>query len=85
MENEKKELEVVEAEVVEEKEEAEKVEAEVIEEPVNEEVEVVEHEVDVTIEEETYYTEPRVIKIIDDEDDQSSYFRLQELYESVNL
>ena len=54
MENEKKELEVVEAEVVEEKEETEKVEAEVIEEPVNEEVEVVEHEVDVTIEEETY-------------------------------
>ena len=54
MENEKKELEVVEAEVVEEKAEAEKVEAEVIEEPVNEEVEVVEHEVDVTIEEETY-------------------------------
>ena len=55
MENEKKEIEVVEAEVVEEKvEEVEQVEAEVIEEKVSEEVEVIEHEVDVTIEEETY-------------------------------
>ena len=36
-------------------------------------------------EEDDYYIEPRVIKIIDEEDDQSSYFRLQELYESVNL
>jgi hypothetical protein len=56
MENEKKEFEFVEAEVVEEKveTEAEKVEAEVIETPVSEEVEVIEHELDVTIEEETY-------------------------------
>ena len=51
MENEKKELEVVEEKV---ETEAEQVETEVIEEPVSEEVEVVEHEVDVTIEEETY-------------------------------
>lgn len=33
--------------------------------------------------EEEYFDEPRVIKVIDD--DQSSYLRLQELYESVNL
>ncbi len=33
--------------------------------------------------EEEYYTEPKLIKVL--EDDQSSYMRLQELYESVNL
>ena len=46
--NKEKELEVVETEVVEE------VTPEVIEEPISEEVEVIEHELDVTIEEETY-------------------------------
>ena len=51
--NKEKELEVVETEVVE-PEVVETVTPEVIEEPVPEEVEVVEYELDVTIEEETY-------------------------------
>lgn len=60
--NKEQELEIVEAEVVEETPNEEVIEetpveetpVEVIEEPVPEEVEVIEHEVDVTIEEETY-------------------------------
>lgn len=59
--NKDQELEIIETEVVEEKVETEVVEevveetpVEVIEEPIPEEVEVIEHEVDVTIEEETY-------------------------------
>ena len=61
----------------------ENIEEEVVEETTEEEIveeETVEEEV---IEEDEYSEEPKVIKVIDD--DQSSYIRLQELYQSVNL
>ena len=63
------------------------------EEEVTEEITTIEEQVETTtqveetteeiVEETEYYDEPKVIKVLDD--DQSSYIRLQELYESVNL
>lgn len=53
----------------------ENVQEEIIEEEIEEQEEI--------IEEDDYSEEPKVIKVI--EDDQSSYIRLQELYQSVNL
>jgi len=52
------------------------------EEEITEEI-IEETEVEIQEEEPEYYDEPKLFKILDD--DQSSYIRLQELYESVNL
>lgn len=62
-------------------EDEEEITEEIIEETEEESKE--ETEVEIQEEEPEYYDEPKLFKILDD--DQSSYIRLQELYESVNL
>ena len=70
----------------EEKEIINSIEEDIQEETVEDEIveeEVIEEKQEEIVEEDEYSEEPKVIKVIDD--DQSSYIRLQELYQSVNL